>query len=151
VRNTSHSKDSWARSSGEGGRVEDRRGGVQEGPWLYPPFPASCPFRVHHHSVSDPRHIEPDRRDYRIRLTAKASSHRGYDSVRLESGFRGVQLLGYPREEFLSAHLLDALERLAVFPRGSAFAAGLQIGGFERLALEQMEAWAGVKSTRTCG
>jgi hypothetical protein len=58
---------------------------VQVGPW---PFPASCPFRVHHHSVSEPRHIEPDRRDDRIRLTTKASSHRGYASVRPDAGFR---------------------------------------------------------------
>ncbi len=26
-------------------RVGDRRGGVQDDPWLCPPFPASCPFR----------------------------------------------------------------------------------------------------------
>ena len=56
------------------GRVEGRRGGVQGGPWLYPPFPASCPFRLVHRSFSGPRHIEPDRRISRIRLTAKASS-----------------------------------------------------------------------------
>jgi hypothetical protein len=43
-------------------RVGDRRGGVQDAPWLGPPFPASCPFRGFHHSVSGPRHIEPDRR-----------------------------------------------------------------------------------------
>src|ERR1017187_4519620 len=55
-------------------RVGDRRGGVQDAPWLCLPFPASCPFRGFHHSVSGPRHIEPDRRISRIRLTAKASS-----------------------------------------------------------------------------
>ena len=55
-------------------RVGDRRGGVQAVPWLCPPFPASCPCRVGHHSVSGPRHIEPDRRISRIRLTARVSS-----------------------------------------------------------------------------
>ena len=40
---------------------------------LCPPFPASCPCRERHHSVSDPRHIEPDRRVSRIRLAAVSS------------------------------------------------------------------------------
>ena len=38
-------------------RVGDRRGGVQDAHRLCPPFSASCPFRVVHHSVSGPRHI----------------------------------------------------------------------------------------------
>ena len=33
-------------------------GGVQDAPWLCPPFPASCPFSGVDHSVSGPRHIE---------------------------------------------------------------------------------------------
>jgi hypothetical protein len=48
------------RDSGAVSRVGDRRRGVQDAPWLRPPFPASCPFRGFHHSVSGPRHIEPD-------------------------------------------------------------------------------------------
>jgi len=34
----------------------------------------TVPHSPLHHAVSDPRHIEPDRRISRIRLTAKASS-----------------------------------------------------------------------------
>jgi hypothetical protein len=58
----------------------DRRSGRGPARWrtgcpcLYPPFPASCPCRVRHRSVSGPRHIEPDRPISGIRLTAKASS-----------------------------------------------------------------------------
>jgi hypothetical protein len=62
-------------------RVEGRRGGVQACSWLCPPFPASCPFRARHHSVSDPRHFERSGRFSRTTLTAEASSHRGYDSL----------------------------------------------------------------------
>jgi hypothetical protein len=48
----------WSQGGREGGRVEDRRGGVQAGPWLYPPFPASCPFRVPRAGVKE---LEPGR------------------------------------------------------------------------------------------
>jgi hypothetical protein len=45
------------------------------------PFPASCPFRGFHHSVSGPRHIEPDRRISRITAHRGGVFHRGYGSV----------------------------------------------------------------------
>ena len=44
------------------------------GPICCRPFRLTVPHSPLHHSVSDPRHIEPDRRISRIRLTAKASS-----------------------------------------------------------------------------
>ena len=62
-------------------RVGDRRGGVQDAPWLCPPFPASCPFRGFHYPVSGPRHIEPDRRIFRITAHRGGVFHRGYVSV----------------------------------------------------------------------
>src|SRR3989339_756981 len=52
------------------------------GPICYRPFRLAVPHSPLHHSVSGSRHIEPDRRFSRIRLTAKASSMRGYGSVR---------------------------------------------------------------------
>ena len=65
-----------APSVGQSGRGPAR--GVQDAPWLCPPFPASCPFRGIHHSVSGPRHIEPDRRISRI------TAHRSDDGAILE-------------------------------------------------------------------
>ena len=59
--------------SGKPGRVGRRRGGVQEGPSCFRPF-RLVPHSPLHHSVSGARHIEPDGRVSRIRLTAKASS-----------------------------------------------------------------------------
>jgi hypothetical protein len=58
-----------------GGRVEGRRGDVQERPICYRPFRLTVPHSPLHHSVSDPRHLEPDRRVSRIQLAATASSN----------------------------------------------------------------------------
>ena len=44
------------------------------GPICCRPFRLTVPHSPLHHSVSDPRHLGPDRRISRIRLTAKASS-----------------------------------------------------------------------------
>jgi transposase len=55
-------------------RVGDRRGGVQERPICFRPFRLAVPHSSLHHSVSGPRHIKPDRRFSRIRLTARVSS-----------------------------------------------------------------------------
>jgi transposase len=55
-------------------RVGDRRGGVQERPICFRPFRPAVPHSPLHHSVSGPRHVEPDWRISRIRLTARVSS-----------------------------------------------------------------------------
>src|SRR5580658_10192658 len=55
-------------------RVGDRRGGVQERPICARPFRLTVPHSPLHHSVSGPRHLEPDGRISRIRLAAEASS-----------------------------------------------------------------------------
>jgi len=62
-------------------QVGDRRGGVQERPICFRPFRLAAPQSPLHHSVSGPRHIKPDRRISRLRLTAMVSSVRGYVSV----------------------------------------------------------------------
>jgi len=54
--------------------------GVQDAPWLCQPFPASCRLGIPS-LVSGPRHIEPDRRIPRIRLTRRRLPS-GYASVR---------------------------------------------------------------------
>ena len=72
------------------GRVEGRRGGVQGEPICFRPFRLTVPHSLLHHSVSGPRHFEPDRRFSRIRLTAKASSNRAYDSVPAGADFRAL-------------------------------------------------------------
>jgi hypothetical protein len=69
-------------------RVESRRGGVQAALGCIRRFRHRARLERSHHSVSDSRHFKPDRRVSRIRLTAKASSHRGYVSAQLSAGFR---------------------------------------------------------------
>jgi transposase len=64
-------------------RVGSRRGECVRScePWLFLPFRASVPLERTVISVSGSRHIKPDRRISRIRLTARVSSNRVYGSV----------------------------------------------------------------------
>jgi hypothetical protein len=48
--------EQFAVDPGSALRVEEARGAV-DFPWLYPPFPASCPFR----SIMAPRETPPSR------------------------------------------------------------------------------------------
>ena len=133
-------------------------------PWLYPPFPASCPFRACHHSVSGPRHIEPDRRISRIRLAAKASSTGfmipfGWCAL-LRSRTRG----GSPRRD-PTAHTrlrystgrgedlpLDALT-MTVGRREMRFVCGVvaSTGGAQPRRLSLRHQRAGIRSNRSPG